>query len=200
MKIKTSTGRKIRYGSTSIAIVALVIAVVVVLNAIMTLLTQKFMWYGDMTPELKFTISDECFDLIGEQTDNGENSAIEMVNKFRKENAEFNTANPTAEQRDEDIKIKILFLLEEDIMAQTDGYIYNNAKELQAKFPEYIELEFTDAMKNPTRFKKYLSSNTDTIDFNSVIIEFGESYQIRNFKSEALPDFYIFSLCDFKPN
>ena len=89
MKIKTSTGRKIRYGSTSIAIVALVIAVVVVLNAIMTLLTQKFMWYGDMTPELKFTISDECFDLIGEQTDNGENSAIEMVNKFRKENADI---------------------------------------------------------------------------------------------------------------
>lgn len=188
MKIKTSTGRKIRYGSTSIAIVALVIAVVVVLNAIMTLLTQKFMWYGDMTPELKFTISDECFDLIGEQTDNGENSAIEMVNKFRKENADFNTANPTAEKRDENIKIKILFLLEEDIMAQTDGYIYNNAKELQAKFPEYIELEFTDAMKNPTRFKKYLSSNTDTIDFNSVIIEFGESYQIRNFKTFYLYD------------
>ncbi len=188
MKIKTSTGRKIRYGGTSIVIVALVIAVVIILNAIMTLLTQKFMWYGDMTPELKFTITEECFELIGEETDNGKNSAIEMVKKFRKENADFNTANPTAVQRDENIKIKILFLLEEDVMSQTDGYIYNNAKELQVRFSDYIELEFTDAMKNPSRFKKYLSSNTDTIDFNSVIIEFGESYQIRNFKTFYLYD------------
>ncbi len=192
--MKTSTGRKIRYGGTSIAIVALVIAAVIVLNAIVTLLTQKFMWYGDMTPELKFTITDECFELIGEETDNGQNSAIEMVKKFRQENADYNKANPTAEKKDENEKIKIIFLYEEDIAAQTDGYIYNNAKELQAKFPDYIELEFTDAMKNPKRFEKYLSSNADTIDFNSVIIEFGGTHKIDIFKN-----FYIFDNTQGKP-
>ena len=75
MKMKTSTGRKMRYGGTSLAITALIIAVVIILNAIMTLLTKRFMWYGDMTPELKFTISDECFDLLGEETDNDSKSA-----------------------------------------------------------------------------------------------------------------------------
>ena len=109
----------------------------------------------------------------------GGDSFDDAIVKYVRDNYGLLIGDRTAEN----IKIKILFLLEEDIMAQTDGYIYNNAKELQAKFPEYIELEFTDAMKNPTRFKKYLSSNTDTIDFNSVIIEFGESYQIRNFKT-----------------
>lgn len=192
--MKTSTGRKIRYGGTSIAIVALVIAAVIAINAIATLLTDKFMWYGDMTPELKFTISEECFELIGEETNNGKSSAIEMVKKFRQENAAYNKANPTAEKKNENEKIKIIFLYEEDIAAQTDGYIYNNAKELQAKFPDYIELEFTDAMKNPKRFEKYLSSNADTIDFNSVIVEFGGSHKIDNFKN-----FYVYDNTQGQP-
>ena len=76
MKMKTSTGRKIRYGGTSLAITALIIAVVIILNAIMTLLTKRFMWYGDLTPDLHFTISDECFELIGEVKDDEINSPV----------------------------------------------------------------------------------------------------------------------------
>ena len=188
MKMKTSTGRKIRYGSTSIVIVALVLASVIAINAIVTLLTQKFMWYGDMTPELKFTLSDECFDLIGEETDNDQNSPIEMLKKFRKENAEYNKKHPNAQKRDENVKINILFPVEKDVAKETDVYIYTNAEELREKFNGYITTEYVDAFRNPKRFEKYLSSNTETIDLNSVIIECGTEFRIRTFKS-----FYIYN-------
>lgn len=181
--MKTSTGRKIRYGSTSIAIVAIVIAIVIALNAILTLLTNKFMWYGDMTPELKFTLSDECFELIGEETDNDQSSAIEMIKKFRKENKEYNEKNPDAEQRNENLTVNILFPLEEDVAKNTDIYIYTNAEELREEFEGYITTEYVDAFSNPKRFEKYLSSNVETIDLNSVIIEFGSEFRIRTFKS-----------------
>lgn len=181
--MKTSTGRKIRYGGTSIAIVALVIAIVIAINATVTLLTQKFMWYGDMTPELKFTISEACFTLLGEETDNDKSSAVEMIKKFRKENAEFNKNNPTAEKRNENLKVNILFPMEEDKVKSTDVYVYTNANELYAKFSDYITLEYVDALSNPKRFEKYLSSNNDVIDLNSVIIEFGTEFRIRNFKN-----------------
>lgn len=181
--MKTSTGRKIRYGGTSIAIVALVIAIVIAINATVTLLTQKFMWYGDMTPELKFTISEECYTLLGEETDNGKSSAVEMIKKFRKENAEFNKNNPSAEKRNENLKVNILFPMEEDKVKNTDVYVYTNANELRAKFSDYITLEYVDALSNPKRFEKYLSSNNDVIDLNSVIIEFGTEFRIRTFKS-----------------
>ena len=91
MKMKTSTSRKLRYGGTSLAITALIIAVVIIINAIMTLLTQRFMWYGDMTPDLHFTISEECFDLIGAVSNEDDiNSPIEMIDKFRAENKAYN--------------------------------------------------------------------------------------------------------------
>ena len=188
MKMKTSTGRKIRYGSTSIAIVALVLAIVIAINAIVTLLTQKFMWYGDMTPELKFTLSKECFNLIGEETDNDQKSPIEMLKQFRKENADYNKKNPNATKRDENVKINILFPMEKDVAKSTDIYIYTNAEELREEFDGYITTEYVDAFRNPKRFEKYLSSNNETIDLNSIIIECGTEFRIRTFKS-----FYIYN-------
>ena len=171
MKMKTSTGRKIRYGSTSIVIVALVLAIVIALNATVTLLTQKFMWYGDMTPEVKFTLSEECITLLGEEDpNNGQTSAIEKLKK-----------------RTDGAKINILFPLEKDVAQSTDPYVYNTAEELRAKFDGYITTEYVDALSRPKRFEKYLSSTTETIDLNSVIIECGTQFRIRTFKS-----FYLY--------
>ena len=171
MKIKTSTGRKIRYGSTSILIVALVLAIVIALNATVTLLTQKFMWYGDMTPEAKFTLSEECITLLGEEDpNNGQVSAIEKLKK-----------------RTDGAKINILFPLEKDVAKSTDPYVYNMAEELRAKFKDYVTTEYVDALSRPKRFEKYLSSTTETIDLNSIIIECGTQFRIRTFKS-----FYLY--------
>ena len=193
MKMKTSTGRKVRYGGTSLAITALIIAIVIILNAIVTLLTKRFMWYGDMTPDLHFTISDECYDLIGEETDNGLNSPVEMINKFRADNKAYNQENGLTEgsegYRDENVMINILFPVDPDALEADDTtlYVKENAEELRAKFPDYITTEYVNAISNPKRFEKYLSSNTEKINLDSIIIECGSEFRVRTLRS-----FYIF--------
>lgn len=191
--MKASTGRKLKYGSTSIALTALIIAAVIIVNVIFSLLTQRFTWYLDLTPELKFTISDECYDLIGGEDDPDIDSPIEMVKKFREENKKYNADNGLKpgdkDYRDENVKINILFLMEKDALQHdsTTNYVVVNAEELRAKYDGYITTEYKDSTLNPKRFKKYLNTNTDTIAPDSVIIECGTEYRIRTLRS-----FFIF--------
>ena len=234
MNIKTSTGRKIRYGGTSLVLTALIVAIVIIVNAAMTLLTQKFMWYGDLTPEPHFTISDECISLIKDGNSNADtDSPIEMVKKFRADNKAYNEAhnlkpgdggyrddeaynkannlNPGDEgyreggdeynkahnlkegddgYRDEDVVINILFPVEPDALESdsTTLYVKNNAEELRAKFDGYITTEYVNAISNPKRFEKYLSSNVEKISLESVIIECGSEFRINTLRS-----FYVFN-------
>ena len=192
--MKTSTSRKLRYGGTSLAITALIIAVVIIINAIMTLLTQRFMWYGDMTPDLHFTISEECFDLIGAVSDEDDiNSPVEMIDKFRAENKAYNAEKGLVkgdkDYRDENVMINILFPVEPDALDSDDTtlYVKENAEELRAKFPDYISTEYVNAINNPKRFERYLSSNVEKISLDSIIIECGSEFRIRTLRS-----FYIF--------
>ena len=194
MKLKASTGRKLRYGSTSVAITALVIAAVIIVNVVFSLLTERFRWYIDLTPDLHFTISDECYELIEESdAKDDEDSPIEMIDKFRRENAEYNKSNSLTSEsedwRDEKVMINILFCQERDILEadETTNYVVQNAEELRAKFPDYISTEYKDSRTNPSRFTKYLSSNTDSIASDSVIIECGTEYRIRTLRS-----FFVF--------
>ncbi|MBE6593821.1 MAG: hypothetical protein E7642_07520 [Ruminococcaceae bacterium] len=194
MKLKASTGRKLRYGSTSVAITALVIAAVIIVNVVFSLLTERFRWYIDLTPDLHFTISDECYELIEESdAENDEDSPIEMLDKFRRENAEYNSANSLSKGdegwRDEHVSINILFCQERDVLEadQTTNYVVQNAEELRAKFPDYVTTEYKNARFNPSRFSKYLSSNTDSIASDSVIIECGTEFRIRTLRS-----FFVF--------
>ena len=52
--------KKFRHGSISIALTVIVIAAVILINAIFGALSEKFLWYVDMTPEPRFTLSEEA--------------------------------------------------------------------------------------------------------------------------------------------
>ena len=56
--------KKFRYGSVSVALTVVIIAAVILLNAIFTALSQKFVWYIDMTAEEVYTLSDEAKGLL----------------------------------------------------------------------------------------------------------------------------------------
>ena len=299
MKLKASTGRKLRYGGTSVALTAVIIAVVIILNVLFSLLVQRYGLYVDLTPDLHFTISDECYDLIGKIDANDDtDTPIEMVEKFRKENDKYNadakkenadiaklnaeakkindvinekleelieeqnkskadgeklTYTPYEEYLEykeyidytyasrntikniiedneqikkqnarikeqnqkwiesysdmipdnlalkeykeyveykEDPVIKITFLTDKDLLENdnTCKYVVFNADdELRVKYPDYIWVDFVNAELHPSRFTKYLNSPTDTIAYDSVIIECGSEFRIRTLRS-----FYIF--------
>ena len=64
MRMKASTGKKLRYGGISAIVTTVVVAAIILFNVIFSALSQKFTLYADLTPDLLFTLSDECIDLI----------------------------------------------------------------------------------------------------------------------------------------
>ncbi|MBQ9086778.1 MAG: Gldg family protein [Clostridia bacterium] len=183
MKMKTGTSRKLRYGGVTVAMTALIIAVIVIVNVIFTALAQKFLWYADLTPELLFTLSDNCIDLIANGDDTYEQSfsPVEMVDKAREERR---AQNP--DFKDEDLMIRIIFCDDPDAWEETSSrrYIYETAKQLAAEFPDYIEIENHNIIWNPSSVSQY----GIYVSTSSVIIEFGTEYRVRN-----LNTFYTYS-------
>ena len=62
--------KKFRHGSVSLALTVVVVAAVILVNAIFTALANKFLWYIDMTTEQVFTLTDDAKDILdGMDTD-----------------------------------------------------------------------------------------------------------------------------------
>ncbi len=192
MKNKAFNRRKFRYASTSAALTALIIAVIVVFNIIFSALGTKFLWYLDLTPELVFTLSDECFELIEKGDDSFKNSSspIEMVEKFRAENKAYNEANGLSKGdagwRDENVTIQIIFCDDIDVIEASyyQKTVYHTALELADKFPEYIEVINYNIVRNPSAVSKFKQTANDYIDPTSVIVSCGSEYrryEIRSF-------------------
>lgn len=59
-----SDSRKIKYSTLNGAFIALVIALVVVLNSIITTLSQTYNWYIDMTDEQMFSLSEQSKEIL----------------------------------------------------------------------------------------------------------------------------------------
>lgn len=186
MKLKASSSRKLRYGGVTAVLTALIIAAVIVVNVIFTALAGKFLWYADLTPELFFTLSDNCVDLIKNGDSNFENSTspIAMVDKMRAEKRAEAEAKGE-EFRDEDLMIKLIFCDDPDAWEEnsTQRFILETAKQLQAEFPDYIEIVHHNVVWNPTSVSHF----GETISETSVIIEFGTEFRVRNLKT-----FYVF--------
>ena len=139
----------------SLFLTALIIAVIIIVNVIFSALAQKFAWYGDLTPPLLFTLSDECIDLIKNgdaEYANSTKSPIEMVDQVRAENAGTENA---------DMKIKIIFCDEVDKVKanSAQNYVFETAHQLAAEFPDYIEVLNYNVVRNPTSVDEYRATS-----------------------------------------
>lgn len=179
MKMKQGTGKKLRYGGVTAVLTALIIAVIIVVNVIFSALSEKFLWYADLTPPELFTLSENCIDLL-ENGDEEFNSAstTQMIDTIR---AEKKVENP--DFRDEDLMVRLIFC--DTASAWEDSamrlYVYQTAKQLETEFPEYIQVETHDILWNPSAVSKYEGISSTS----QVVIEFGTEYRVRN-----LDDFY----------
>lgn len=191
MNMKNFDKRKFRYASTSAIVTALIIAAIIVFNVIFSALGTKFLWYVDLTPELVFTLSDECFDLIenGDPSFENSSSPIEMVEKFRTENKAYNEANGLKEGdagwRDENVMIRIIFCDEIDAIEAEyfRKLVYNTALELEVEFPEYIEVVNYNVVRNPSAVSIYKKTANDYIPPSSVILTCGSEYRLYDIRS-----------------
>ena len=187
MKLKASSSRKLKYGGLSIALTALIIAAVVIVNVIFSALASKFLWYVDLTPELLFTLSDEAYSIIedGDEKLPDSLSPIQMVDKIR---AEKLAEDPSFDASS--LKINIIFCQEPDKLESNTSqrYVYYTARELEQKFPDHIKVECFNVVHNPSLVSRFKENSLSTIAPESVIIEFGTEFRIRTLKS-----FYTFS-------
>ena len=69
---KLSNKRKIKYGAVLAIFLALVISVVVLFNSVISVLSERFNWFFDMTDEQLYSASDEFVDAMAKINGNAE--------------------------------------------------------------------------------------------------------------------------------
>lgn len=144
----------------SVALTALVIAAVIILNVIFSILSSANGWFIDLTTESIYTLSDTCVDLLDD--------TFEKIEKERTAAGEL------------PLKVKIKFCdLEDNIMADTaQRYVLITAKNLADKFSDIIEIEYINIWENPTAVEKYKTSVLSSIYSTNVIVESGSEYRV----------------------
>ena len=140
--------KRLKYGSTSAAITALVVALVVVLNAAITALSSHFFWFSDMTESNLYTLSDEAIALL-DQID-APVRIIFATDADKLENGTYDENTPL---------------------------VYNTAKQIAEHCPN-VTVECHNVYKEYDFFKKYLSTAASTIPTTSVIVESGTEYRL----------------------
>ena len=183
MKLNFKNNRKLRYGGVTAALTALIIAGVIIVNVIFSALAGKFLWFTDLTPELLFTLSDECIELIrdGDPDYPDTLSPIEKLDEIR---AEKRAADPNF--KDEDLMIEIIFCDDPDIWkyaSDLQRYVYDTALQLQAEFPDHIRVKNINIVWNPTAVSQY-----GAVDTSTVIVECGTEFRVRSLSSFYLTD------------
>lgn len=126
MKYQVLHSRRAKYGGLTISLTVVLIAAVVLLNAMFSTLAHHYSWFIDMTAEKVYSVSDECKKLIGQ--------VIDKENDRRKQSGE------------EALTLEILFASDYNTFEKgsTGDYIYNSARELQLAFPDTIQVNWFD--------------------------------------------------------
>ena len=146
MDNKTKTpfykNRRFKYGSLAVGLTVLLIALVVVLNAVVYALTYTNGWYLDLSGQQQFGIT--------------EASTAELDNVLTE---------------DKEIQI-IFCQDKDRVLEDSAGYyVYKCAESYKKAYPNNIKLVFVDIVKNPEVAKEYLTKHGETLSPDTVIIE-----------------------------
>ena len=177
MKFGNGWERKLRHGSASLGLCIIVLVAVLLLNVGMTALCTSQFWFIDLTPQSTYTVYQQHNNL---QKQSGLYTLMdETVNylKFKIEEAN--------KDREEPVKVDIIFCSEPDQLTKTDAmrYVYYTALGLQKQFPETIEVSWRDVWSNPSSVDMYRSTSYSTIYPSNVIVASGTEFRISTARS-----------------
>lgn len=172
-KLNSLDKKELKQRLTGYGIVALVIVILIFLNAILTIVGDRNNWYTDMTREGLYTISDELTDLL-DDTDLAD--SIEIIFCCDEDYAKEHYTN-----------------LED---GQALSYVHSTATQIASRYDE-ISISYRDIQKDPSFFKdnfqeieRFLSGISDPI----IIAKKGaEGSYGTHFKVYAARAFYGFS-------
>lgn len=141
MSIKKFFGsRKFRYGSVAIIFSVVFVALVLVLNIVLTVVGKKFSLYADLTKEEFYTVSAASDEQLGNIK-----TPVEIVFFQKREDiAEPSSGSPL-------------------------GYVKYLAEQYEKKF-DFIEVKYVDMLSRPAAANAYKKSTSDNIRNDSVVI------------------------------
>ena len=153
------------------AVTILVIAGVLLCNVGFHALATKGLWFIDFAiPRYTsmegtlYTVSDSCIDLLTKNLP----STVDAINAQRAENGE------------DPIKVEIIFCTDPDVLNdnQYSRYIHYTALGLQKEFPDYIDVQYVNIVKNPSAVQKFKATSATNIYSSNVIVSFGTEYRV----------------------
>lgn len=145
--------KKFKHGSVSLALVVVIIAAVILVNAIFTALARKNLWYIDMTAESIYTLSDGAKDLLAAELDTGKEVLVTFC-------AEKDVLEASTEQR----------------------FALHTILEIAALY-DNVKVRYVDIITNPTAVTEYKLHTTQKINSQSIIIASGKECRVHSLVS-----------------
>ena len=171
MKQENGFGRRLRFGSASLGVTALVLVAVILLNVLVSVLCSEKHWFTDLTSESIYTLSDSAENLL--------NVTLDSVNADR--------------PQDELVEIDIIFCADPDVLYKSTmlRYVYYTALALEQAAPESIKVSTIDVWDNPSLVDDYRNNSYSTIYPSDVIVASGSEFRILPLRS-----FYMYGTSD----
>ncbi|MBP3320888.1 MAG: Gldg family protein [Clostridia bacterium] len=157
---KLTKDKRFRYGSVSVVFTAVIVALIIVINAVFSLIATNFHLYVDMTSAQLYSLSDSSRDLLGKLDFDGKVKMIFMQEKDKIEDS--------------------IFTYEGD---QYLREVHELALDYAAEFSDLIEIEYVNMYTNPGALAKY-SAQGLSWQPTSVIFDNGkELFKVLSYSS-----------------
>ncbi len=168
MRNPFTRNRRARYGWMSALLTVLLITVVVLSNALVTKLVERYSLYANMNAKAEYGVTDSCYRVL---------DAV------------------LADRQD---TVNIIFCDTENNLKTdaTRLYVYETAKALAERYPDRIRLQYHDTWLNPESVRRFSTTFNPatgedmevTLQTNSIIIENGDYYRVYD-----LTEFFVFA-------
>ena len=161
---KVLKSRKVKYGSITVLLTALVIVAVIIVNIILAMLSGRYEWmYQDMNSYPTYDVSENCREYIEEYVI----SRVDEVN---------------GSSRSE--KIKLIFCEERETLEENESTKYSHKAiyQISDMFPGYFEISYLNVWEKPSVASSYGVTST-----SDVICEFNGRHETIN-----LADLYVY--------
>ncbi|MBP5292737.1 MAG: Gldg family protein [Clostridia bacterium] len=174
---KAEFNRRFRHGTVAVVITITVIVAVVLLNVLMTAISNQFLWYIDLTGEVY-------------QAKNPEYLGLYSLTDSCKDMLSSTFAGLKDEYAGEDVKVDIIFCDDPDVLLgnSSQRMIYYTALNLQKAFPQNIKVQCIDIYNNASAVQKYKANSASNIYSSQVIIASGTEFRILSIRA-----FFVFN-------
>ncbi len=191
MKFNTpGSGRRFGRATRSVALTALVLAGVVLINVLFTVFASSGLWFIDLTT---YSRKKTQYDASGNKITVKEDYELYTLTPGAVELLDNTIAELNASRRnkgEEDVKVELIFCDDPDNLMSNRSrrLIYMTALCLQKEFPDTIEVKTINVRRDPSQVQKYKTTSYTTIYPTSVIVASGSEYRHLRINSFYMED------------